>query len=89
MSVAPEQYRSCSACLLSNTCFFLLGHTVKGKKECVQGGWEKFEVYARHVARISIALEFRTDMLNLRANKVTENVLLDQLVVFVLSFEGN
>lgn len=51
------QYITCSACLLSNTCFFFLGHRAKRKKECVQGGWEKCEVYARHVARISVALE--------------------------------
>lgn len=57
MSVALVHNKSCSACLLSNTCFFFLGRRVKGKKECVQGGWEKFEVYARHVARISMTLE--------------------------------
>lgn len=56
--VAPVKYGSCSACLLSNTCSFFLGCRVKGKKECVQGGWEKFEDYARHVARISIELEW-------------------------------
>ena len=58
---------------------------MKGKEECVRGGWEKFGGYARHAARISIRLW--TDMLNLRANKLTENVLLDQLFVFVFCSE--
>lgn len=89
MSLAPVHNRSCSACLLSNTCFFFLGCRVKGKKECVQGGWEKFEVYARHVAGISMTLEagltcfFIFPMI--LGNNV-EDMDLVYLYVFVLDF---
>lgn len=68
-SVAPEQHRSCWACLLSNTCLFLLGRTAEEKKECVQGGWEKFEVCARRAVKDRHCARLRTDMLNLSANR--------------------
>lgn len=41
----------------------------------------KFEVYAGHVAGISAALE-------MGLNEMVERETLNQLVVFVLSFEG-
>lgn len=78
---------TCSACLLSNTCFFFLYHRAMGKKECVQERWEKFEVYARHVVWFSIALELGLTSSRID-NKLAETEMLNQLVLFVLSFEG-
>lgn len=31
---------TCFACLLSNTCFFLLGCKTTERKECAEGGWQ-------------------------------------------------
>lgn len=48
VNVAPEQYRSCFARLLSNTCFLSLSlcHRVKGKERMCSK--KKFDIYVRH-----------------------------------------
>lgn len=53
---------TCSACLLSNTCFFpLLGCKTTERKECAVGGWE-FSV-ARRGTRVQLGPTCSADKL--------------------------
>lgn len=77
-------------CLSVEQYLFVLTRPYSGGEERMCSGrlGEIWSLCKRCAVKSWHCVRLRTDMLNLSANRWSENVLLDQLVVFVLSFEG-